>query len=416
MKSRVKALTKQLLPSPVYRKLKSVVKGPDQHRLEKLRLDHLLIGGESGLTARKYARLTDNLLRPSTLLSDSPHVKLLKLYDAVGEDVFSGDMLSKTEYMANAREVIGLVGNYFGCKNDGDLNQQIRFFIDLYMGIENPVPPFPNGHSGLSSHLKTRPIKNSNGFHEIIDGHHRSALAFCKGEETIEAEVRLPAVHTPLQGLLMDGLWTGDEPILYQPITAPEVQSWPLVRKCTDRASKMDKWLAQHPDTGKGSTYIDLGCNYGWFVNHMSSNGYEAYGVERDICAIETGAACLNVQKERIIVDELTHFLTEPKIKYDIVSCFSVLHHFALGKGIVSAAALIKMLDNLTKTAFFFDTGESGEAWFKESLSDWSPDYIEKWMLDNTSFTNIERLGIDEDRVEPYEDNYGRMLFVCTRK
>ena len=39
-------------------------------------IDKLLRGGENGIRAYKYAEITNEFLRPSTLVSDGSHVKL----------------------------------------------------------------------------------------------------------------------------------------------------------------------------------------------------------------------------------------------------------------------------------------------------------------------------------------------------
>ena len=73
------------------------------------------------------------------------------------------------------------------------------------------------------------------------------------------------------------------------------------------------------------------------------------------------------------------------------------------------------MIDRATRTVLFFDMGEGHKAWFRNRLSGWDPDYIEQWLRKNTSFTQIYRLGVDQDNVSPFEDNYGHTLFACMR-
>lgn len=386
-------------------------------RTQKVYLTKLLWGDDAGIAARKYSRLTKNVIRPSTPLSETPHVKLLELYNELGEDIFQNDILEKTKYFANAREIIELTGSYFSCKRPEEIHKQVRFFIDKYRGSDLTHPPTAPGHTPLAHPPRVRPVRASGGFYQIIDGHHRLAIAYCKGVSKMRVSVNQTAVYTPLQQLLLDGLWTGDERILYQPVSAPEVQGWPLVRRCVDRGDKMSDWLARHRPSyfSPDHSYLDIGSSYGWFVKHMLDHGFDARGVERDICAIEVGQNMYGLSRDRVCCKEIQSFLHGCKKKYDVVSCFSVLHHFALGRAAMSAAEMMKLIDDITADVLFFDTGQAGEAWFRNTLSEWTPGFIEGWIAENSSFSKIERLGPDEDRRPPYEQNYGRMLFVCTR-
>ena len=162
-------------------------------------------------------------------------------------------------------------------------------------------------------------------------------------------------------------------------------------------------------------SYVDLGSSYGWFVNRLMREGYDAYGVERDNCAIDTGKICYSLPDKRILRRELVSFLLDQDRKYDVVSCFSVLHHFALGRGTVSDHTFMGLLDKVTKHILFLDTGQSTEAWFHETLAGWDPQFIQRWILKHSSFDKVTPLGIDADRRWPYGRNYGRTLFACTR-
>jgi hypothetical protein len=163
-------------------------------------------------------------------------------------------------------------------------------------------------------------------------------------------------------------------------------------------------------------TYLDVGCYFGWFVAKMCGNGYDAYGIERDPIAVAIGQVAYGIDtKKRITVGDCFRVLQLDCRQYDVVSCLSVLHHFVLGKASVSAEEFLGALDNVTRKVLFIDTGESTEAWFRESLKDWTPDFIEKWLIDNSTFSSVVRIHVDEDRVPPYENNYGRTLFACLR-
>jgi hypothetical protein len=195
----------------------------------------------------------------------------------------------------------------------------------------------------------------------------------------------------------------------------------------------MQRYLAAK-DIRSGS-YLDICCSYGWFVAQMGRRGFQAFGIDRDNAAICVGRIAYDLDDSATLVADLTTFLDEPErqyrvrrriahapaespapgSRYDIVSCFSVLHHYVLGAIPGSAADFIRKVDALTGKVLFFDTGECHEGWFKERLVGWNADFITKWLKENTSFARIEMLGTDADNVAPYGNQYQRHLFACSR-
>jgi len=63
----------------------------------------------------------------------------------------------------------------------------------------------------------------------------------------------------------------------------------------------------------------------------------------------------------------------------------------------------------------FFDTGEEHEAWMRGKLPGWTPEFVARWLRENTTFDEIVPLGRDED-VATFPGNYGRTLFACVRR
>ena len=66
-------------------------------RTFQVSIDKLLCGGENGIRSAKYAELTGDFLRPSQLVFESPHVKLLQEYSQKGEKIFEKDCFENTD-------------------------------------------------------------------------------------------------------------------------------------------------------------------------------------------------------------------------------------------------------------------------------------------------------------------------------
>ncbi len=118
------------------------------------------------------------------------------------------------------------------------------------------------------------------------------------GASSIEVAVELTRVSTPLQDLLGGMSWTEGRREVYQPITAPELASeWPLVRNCEDRLGMIRTYL-EAAGIGEGSSYLDVGACYGWFVRQMLDQGYDAHGVELDPRGRESRAGRLRTRSD----------------------------------------------------------------------------------------------------------------------
>ncbi len=407
----------QRLPGRVQARLRPLYTGA-RYSLQRLQsrrvpLDRLLMGDQCGIEASLLAELLEDPLYPSTPVSCSPHLRFLQTYLDMGEAVLEPSHFYETAYYRFAAQCMDIVGEYFEARNDAELIQVARRFIDAYQGQARYVHP---AQSHPRAPVQVRPVRDSDYF-QVIDGHHRLAILHLRGERTVPVFVYRQPVHTPLQSMLLKVLWQRGRRELYQPIPAPEVQSWTLVRRCTDRLAKMRAFLQDRglmpPNT---QTYLDLGASYGWFVAQMAGMGFRAWGVEREPTALRVGQVVYGLRPEQVIRANLVRFLEDPPLpRYDVVSLFSVLHHFVMGRGGISGEALIRRVDALTGRVLFLDTGQNHEAWFRDRLPEWDVDFIQRWLSEQTSFDEIVPLGPDEDAVPPFQANYGRMLFACVR-
>ena len=385
-----------------------------RNRTFLLPISSMLQGGERLIPADQYSRLICKPLRPSIPVASGPHVKFLLEYKKKGTKIFDPGIFERTEYYMNALECIEYTGEYFSARSANQIRNVAKAFIDSF--VKRNKIGFPHGHNGhspIGSSVLVRPIKHSSCY-EIVDGNHRIAAAFAKGCNTMRVKsVGVPTL-TPAQKALMDVLWQEGRTELYQPINLPEVQNWTLVRHCKDRLNKILLFL-KHLELSTNHNYIDLGCSYGWFVLQMLKQGYSALGVERDPFAINIGKMIYGIDLKYFERSSLIKFFKLNNKSFDIVSCFSVLHHFVLHKDVMSPVDLIYYLDKITKKVLFLETGQNHEFWFKNCLSEWSPKFISNWIHKHTTFKTVVNLGPDSDSVGKFSGNFGRSLFACIR-
>jgi hypothetical protein len=373
----------------------------------------LLLGGWNGMSGFDFALRSSKLLDPSTRLEDSFYDELLSSYDEKGEAALDEDNIRASGYFQRIHMAATLSGHYRGVDDVPGLVQVTREYLDRYRGL--PVKYRP-GRSRLGTLPRVRRIVGSD-YYSVLDGHHRLAIEMHKGAQELDVVVAPGSTSTYLQKLLLDMSWLDGSRRLYQPVDFPEVQNWPLMRKCHDRLGFMISYLDRTgmAPAGADLSYLDVGSCYGWFVSEMGKRGFAARGLEMDPLALELGPLVYGIDAAQITVGDCVALLSDPAQTADIVSCFSVLHHFVMGRGTSSAKELMRLLATRTGRVLFLDTGQAHESWFRWTLPEWAPAYIASWIKANSDFNRVEAIGVDTDGTGVFCGKFGRTLFACSR-
>ena len=381
---------------------------PFIYQLKKINIDKILLGGEGDLSGWNYALRSNDLARPSTLISDGPHSKLIKHYKNEGIQILHPQFYSKTDYFKNVEKCIDVFGEYFpGMTKASQSVKLAKHFIDNYDQCSDP--------SFRQAPIKVRRVKETD-FFQVIQGNHRSAICFASGGTHIFALVhRWKLEVTPVQFLLELLGWEKGEKVLYQPLPFIELSNtWILARNCQDRFEMMVNFLnSKNISNGK---FLDIGSYYGWFLTKFDKLGFTVKGIERDFIAYKIGCVADVTLEAKIEVMDFIKYLSQSNEEYDIISCLSVLHHQINGREAGDAVNSIRLIDQHTKKVLFFEMGEESENWFRKSLNGWNPESIAKWVLENTSFTKSYALGTDSDGINKFNGNFGRTLFAFTRE
>lgn len=395
---------------------------PTRHRLARLTrwhpglrdvpVGHLLLGGQNGMSASRFASALGDPLWPSRAVAAGPHAALLA---QAREAEPTDQQILASAYARMARACIRHTGRYFGAVDDAGIVAQARGFLRSALDGGDAEQPTGELHSPSGQPILVVPVEDSHCY-QVVDGHHRVASAAAAGAATVPVRVRRGAVTTPLQDLLRKMSWLHGGRELYQPVPSAELDGhWPTVRCCTDRLEAMDAFLRRELGGTLSGTYLDVASCYGWFVAQMGTLGFDAEGMERDPLGATIGRLVYGLDPARIRTGDAVGLLRSTRETWDVVSCFSLLHHFVLGRGSCDAVELVRLLDRATGRVLFLDTGQEHERWFRSSLRGWNPSHIREFLLANTTFDRVLDLGPDRDAVGRYADNYGRHLFACVR-
>lgn len=399
----------------------TVLTAPRRHRLARLTrwyprirhvpIDRLLLGGQNGVPASRFASVYGDPRWPSRPVVSGPHADLLARA-ASGE--LADDEILASSYGRMALACIGHTGRYFAATDPAGVITQARQFMTRADDARAPVPSGDH-HSVPGVPILVVAIADSDCY-QVLDGHHRVAQLARSGVTSVAVRVRRGTVTTPLQDLLRSMSWLEGGRELYQPVSSPELEAaWPTVRRCADRLDKMTAFLVGRGFDEPGTTYLDVASCYGWFVDQMASLGYGAEGIERDPQGAVLGKVVYGLDPGRIHIGDAETVLRRTSKQWDVVSCFSLLHHFVLGRGSCDAAELVRRLDQATGRVLFLDTGQEHERWFRSSLRGWDSEHVATFLREHATFDEIVDLGPDEDAVAPYDANYGRHLFACVR-
>jgi hypothetical protein len=243
----------------VFRIKEGVLRLTNKMKRRSVRVDACLLGGDNGLTGTRFARIVGDIRRASRPISEWPHVKLLREFDRIGEGIWERQTFEQTEYFQNAALNIDIFGRYHSAVAPGQIQWGARRFVQTYRAMGEMLP-LQDGETYESDswEITVRPLKYSACF-QVVEGHHRLAIAFMKGIREVKAVVMQPPVMTPVQELLLDVLWLKGRRELYQPIDSPEVADWVLVRRCSDRLAKMTKFLrAEGFMSSELGSYLDV--------------------------------------------------------------------------------------------------------------------------------------------------------------
>ena len=145
----------------------------------------------------------------------------------------------------------------------------------------------------------------------------------------------------------------------YQPVP------WLGTKSSKREKSTFDRWQAIHEDLSlEKGTMVDIGCNVGFFTMKFAEKGFFSLGIDGDSENIYVANLARQVGK----VDQsafMNCFLTPDNVTdlpdVDVITFFSVWHHWIGLYGLDKARAMLAVLWSKTKHSLYFEGGEDTE-------------------------------------------------------
>ena len=356
--------------------------------------------GEEGVYRRAWDEIADDAPKMGTSLGESPHIRLLELYARQGEGLFAPGNLERTEYFRLAGEWAEMDGVHRPELKAEAIRAQARAFVTLYdrlrRGDRREVQHFreSQGHSRPGA-LPTVQQTLTPGIYQIVDGHHRLAIAWVLGQQRARVTV-LPPMPTELQRLVLDVDGNNGQRKLRQPIDRPEFdRSWRVEQPCGDYLAWMLDFLDGRMSLEQTPSMLDLGCSYGWLVERFSAYGFHALGVEPDPAALKIGRIAYGLRTAQLVQSTPADFVFGCKRTFDVVVVSGGLRALAEHSGAWGLEQFLKAVDSVTRRCLFLDLTQLDSHWWRHACPEWTRDTVARFMKERTSFTEVTLLGTE---------------------
>ena len=191
----------------------------------------------------------------------------------------------------------------------------------------------------------------------------------------------------------------------YQPIELPECRRWRVNRDDSQR--RLDLMLSVCADEGlpqAHSSYLDVGCNTGFFCYGMAQAGFTSKGVDVTANDIDM-ARLLSTYFRRDLAtyeaaDAHDYLDRTPDERFDVTSAFSVFQWVMIQSGPERGLACMRMLFQKTKRLCVLELGESSEAHYGDRIGmDYDSTWIRDFMLAEGGFSRVQCIAGSEHRL-----------------
>lgn len=224
-----------------------------------------------------------------------------------------------------------------------------------------------------------------------------SVCAECSERLTEDARARI------IDRLLHGGPEPGEKWI-YQPVELPECDTWSVIRTDTrERCRFIVDTCAREGLPNAHSSYLDVGCNTGFFCHEMARAGFNSTGV--DVAAREIEVARLMSTYFRrdyatyVQSDAHEYLKTTRDHTFDVTSAFSVFQWTMIQKTPEHGLDCMRWLFEKTRRICILEMGESTEAHYIERIGlRYDSAWIRNFMETHGGFERVELIDMKSSR------------------
>jgi SAM-dependent methyltransferase len=220
-----------------------------------------------------------------------------------------------------------------------------------------------------------------------------------------------------LERLQRQGPHPGEKAI-YQPIDElPECAGWKLVRP--DSKARVELMVQLIKDSGlpatvapNSATYLDVGCNTGYFCDRIRRLGFYTEGVdlvEADIAVAKILDAYFRNGYTRYVVQDAFNYLEQTQDRFfDVTSAFAIFQWVMIQTTVERGIKCLEWFFAKTKQLCFLEMGYSSEPQYRERLkANVDRNWVRSIMEEKGNFAEIRIFDAREHGLM-----FGRDLFV----
>ena len=154
--------------------------------------------------------------------------------------------------------------------------------------------------------------------------------------------------------------------IIYQPVELPACERWEIIREDSQRRFEIVRQACTEIGLlDSESSYLDVGCNTGFFCHRMSQAGFHSTGVDvvkEDIELARLLSAYLRRDYAKYIEsDAYTYLKHTQEVRFDVTSAFSVFQWIMIQKTAQHGLHCMNWLFRKSKRLCILEMGESTE-------------------------------------------------------
>lgn len=196
--------------------------------------------------------------------------------------------------------------------------------------------------------------------------------------------------------------------VIYQPVGLPVCEDWEVIREDSERRFEIVRQVCDEVGLPRReSSYLDVGCNTGFFCYRMSQAGFLSTGVDvvkEDIeVARLLGAYGRRDYAKYVVSDAYNYLRRTQEIKFDVTSAFSVFQWVMIQKTAQHGLYCMNWLFNKSKFMCVLEMGESTEDHYVKKIGmKYDSRWIRTYMETSGEFEQVkmyegERHGLKRD-------------------
>jgi hypothetical protein len=271
-------------------------------------------------------------------------------------------------------------GGLMGCRT-----RQLYFPISDVINDGGLVTALSNSHSGDVVALDEAQHFGEGIFDSIVEAANRGVLVAaalpllpsfprdaCKDLSIVTPNHSEAIQH--LEKILLESGPKPGERYTYSPIYGVDLPAFSYVRKDCEARLKLllasAKQAMNFTETAPaGSSYLDVGCCTGYFVEGMADAGFTSVGVEVQSCFAKLCSFNSDFRKSgTLYIQENLYDYAKHSKYYDVISAFAVVQWVMAQRGYEEGLECLKNLMDCARKVFVLEMGYTSEDIYKDKI------------------------------------------------